>query len=111
MGGRQGRNITDNLFVLNAITNDVANGSGKPCDIAAYDVEKCFDALWAQECINDLWDAGCQDDKLSLLHLENKSAKVVIKNPGGNTPEVTINNAIMQGGLWEVYIALTLWTS
>ena len=87
----------------------MVNGSGKPCDIAAYDAEKCSDALWAQECVNDLWDAGCQDDKLSLLHLENQSAKVVIKNPGGNSPTVTIDNVIMQGGVMgSIYCTNTM---
>ena len=54
VGGRRGRNIRDNLFVLSAITNNVSKEKGKTCDIAAYDIEKCFNALWAQECINDL---------------------------------------------------------
>ena len=60
---------------MHAITNNINKGSGEACDIAPYDAEKCFDALWAQECVNDLWGAGCQDDKLALLHLENKRAK------------------------------------
>ena len=37
VGGRRGRNIRDNLFVLNAITNNVSKGGGEACDIAAYD--------------------------------------------------------------------------
>ena len=35
VGGRRGRNIQDNLFVLNAITNHVSKGNGEACDIAA----------------------------------------------------------------------------
>ena len=85
VGGRRGRNIRDNLFVLNAITNNIIKGDGEACDIAAYDAEKCFDALWAQECINDMWDAGCRDDKLSLLHKENQTAQCVIKNSSGKS--------------------------
>ena len=84
VGGRKERNIRDNLFVLNAITNHVKKGGGEACDISAYDIEKCFDSMWAQESINDLWDAGCRDDKLSLLHQENQSAQVVVKAPTGN---------------------------
>ena len=79
------------------------------CDIAAYDVQKCFDALWARECVNDLWDAGCQDDKLALLHLENKRAKVAIKNPGGKSEPITIHNVIMQGGVMgSIYCTSTM---
>ena len=90
VGGRRGRNIRDNLFVLNAITNNVNKGSCESCDIAAYYAEKCFDALWAQECVNDLWDAGCRDDKLALLHLENKRAQVAIKSSGEKSEPVNI---------------------
>ena len=38
VGGRKGRNIRDNLFVLNAITNHVKKGGGEACDISAYDI-------------------------------------------------------------------------
>ena len=55
--------------------------------------------MWAQESINDLWDAGCRDDKLALLHQENQSAQVVVKVSTGNSCTVTIKNFIMQGGV------------
>ena len=77
------RNIRDNIFVLNAITNLASKENRKSCDIATYDIEKCFDAMWAQETINDMWDAGCRDNKLSLLHMENQSAQVVVKSAAG----------------------------
>ena len=63
VGARKGRNIRDNLFVLNAITNSVTRGKEEACEISVYDAEKCFDSLWAQDCINDMYDAGCRDDK------------------------------------------------
>ena len=52
VGGRRGRGIRDNLFVINAITNSVKRGSDEACDIQVFDVEKCFDSLWVQECVN-----------------------------------------------------------
>ena len=58
VGARKERNIRDNIFVLNAISNSVLKGSEDDIDIQVFDVEKCFDALWAQECINDIFDAG-----------------------------------------------------
>ena len=99
VGGRPKRNIRDYLFVLNAITNLASKGKGKLCDIAAYDIEKCFDAMWAQETINDMWDAGCRDNKLSILHMENQSAQVVVKTAAGKSDPVVISNFIMQGGV------------
>ena len=71
VGARKDRNIRDNIFVLNAISNSIINGKEEEVDIQIYDIEKCFDALWAQECINDIYEAGVQNDKLPLLALEN----------------------------------------
>ena len=97
VGARKGRNVRDNLFVLYAVINSIKKGGEDPCDLGVYDVIKCFDSLWNQECINDLWDAGCQDDKLHILAKGNEYAYVAIKTPEGNTKRVTISNIIMQG--------------
>ena len=72
VGGRRGRNIRDNIFVLSAITNSIKKGNAEACDVIVTDVEKCFDSLWAQECTNTLFEYGLQNDKLVLLHEETK---------------------------------------
>ena len=66
VGSRKKRNIKDNLFVMNAIMNSSKKGIDQPCDICVYDVRKCFDSLWLEECINDLFEAGLTNDKLCL---------------------------------------------
>ena len=67
MGARKGRNIRDNIFVLNAVLNSAVKSS-EQVDIQVYDVEKCFDALWLKECISDLYDKGLKkrQSKLSV---------------------------------------------
>ena len=65
-----------------------------------YDVAKCFDSLWVQECINDMFDAGIQNDKLNLLHLLNENAQVAAKTSSGLTERKDIPNIIMQGTVW-----------
>ena len=77
VGARKSRNIRDNIFVMNAVTNSVLKEKLEPIDVQVYDVEKCFDALWLEECINDLYEAGLNNDKLPLLFLENQNAKVI----------------------------------
>ena len=42
--------------------NDAINGSKEPVDIGIYDIDKCFDSLWLDECINDMFEAGIQND-------------------------------------------------
>ena len=100
VGARKGRNIRDNIFVMNAILNSVTKGDEEPVDIQIYDVEKCFDALWMQECINDIYEAGLDNDKLPLLFLENQNAKVAIKSSKGISKRVNITNIVMQGSVW-----------
>ena len=100
VGARRGRNIRDNIFVMNAITNYVIKEKSEPIDIQVYDVEKCFDSLWLQECINDLYEAGLDNDKLPILFYENQNAKVAIKTQQGITSRVNINNIVMQGSVW-----------
>ena len=100
VGARKERNIRDNIFVLDAIMNDAVNGSKEAVDIAIYDIEKCFDALWVEECINDIYETGVKNDKLNLLFLMNQSAQIAIKTPYGMTKRRNIRNIIMQGTVW-----------
>ena len=100
VGARRGRNIRDNIFVLNAITNSVVKGNAEPVDLELYDVEKCFDGLWVEECINDLYDAGLDNDKLPLLYLENQNAKCAVKSDKGISRRIDIKNIVMQGSVW-----------
>ena len=100
VGARKNRNIRDNIFVLGAITNSVINGNEESIDVQVYDVEKCFDALWVQECINDLYETGLSNDKLVLLYLENQNANIAVKSSTGMSRRVSINNIVMQGTVW-----------
>ena len=102
VGSRNRRNIRDNLFVINAITNEAKqkNKTKKTCDVCVYDIRKCHDSLWWHEWINDLWDAGTQDDKLALLFLDSQNANIAIKTASGTTNRISINNKIMQGTVW-----------
>ena len=100
VGARKGRNIRDNIFVVNAVINSITKGNQEPVDIQLFDVEKCFDALWMEECINDIYEAGLNNDKLPLLFLENQNAQVAVKTPNGLSPRVNIQNIVMQGSVW-----------
>ena len=100
VGARKNRNIRDNIFVMNAIFNEVSKENGEDLDCQVCDVETCFDALWLQEVINCLYDAGLKNDKLPLLFLENNNANVAVKSNGGLSRRVNIKNIIMQGSVW-----------
>jgi hypothetical protein len=100
VGARKSRNIRDNIFVINAILNNIAKKKLKDTDIGIYDAYKCFDKLWAQECFNDLYDHGFKNDKLNLLYQENINAQFAIKTKSGITRRESISEIIMQGTVW-----------
>ena len=96
VGGRKNRNIRDNLFVLYAVRNEAIQK--KLCvDLHFMDLSKCFDTLWTQETMNDLYELGVKDDKFSLISVLNKKCRVSIKTPIGQTDEFILENIEMQG--------------
>ena len=66
IGARKARNVRDHLFIVNGIVNSVLNGESDPVYIQIYDVEKCFDALWLEDCMLDMYDT---------IHLEPEMTK------------------------------------
>ena len=71
-GGRKGRRSQDHLFIINRIIFEHArHKTSKQISIGIYDCEQCFDSLWQEEVINNLYEAGIKDDKLSILQKIN----------------------------------------
>ena len=57
--------------------NSVLRGGAECIDMQLYDIEKCFDALWLEDCMSDLYDTltpDSRDDKLALVY------KVITEN-------------------------------
>ena len=77
--GVKGKGVVDNLFVLRRLI-DHSNYLAKELWINSYDIEKCFDSLWLEDCINDLRRNEIQDDTLYLVYLMNRKAYIP---PGG----------------------------
>ena len=64
--------------------------------------------MWANECYNDIFDNGFQNNKLSLLYCVNKSAKFAIKTATGITERVDVHNIIMQGTVFGSIICASV---
>ena len=94
--------------MLNAVINSIKAGKEEACDITLYAVEQCFDALWAQECINTLYECGLNNDKLGILYEETKHANIAIKTAMGITERVDIENLIMQGTVFGSIICTSV---
>jgi hypothetical protein len=53
------------IIIINGVIN-YAIKENIDIDISLYDTAKCFDAMWYQETMNDMWDVGVKDDKFAL---------------------------------------------
>ena len=83
--GRSGYSIRDHLFVIYSVLNSATQKECPPIDIHMYDLCKCFDGLWLEECCNNLYEAGVTDDKLAMIYEGNKINDVAVRTPGGLT--------------------------
>ena len=92
----KGKEVVDNLFILRGSINH-ANYLGKKLWLTFYDIEKCFDSLWLEDCMNSLWDLGVKDDILCLIYLMNIKATVTIETPLLDTDPLFLSNFVKQG--------------
>ena len=95
-GGMRGKGVVDNLFLLRGLL-DHAKYLGKEVWVTFYDIEKCFDSLWLQDCINSLWENGIKDDILSLVYFLNTKANIVAKSPFEETKPFICSSIVKQG--------------
>ena len=103
IGERRNRNSRNHLFIIYGIINSVMCGEDDPVDIQIYDLEKAFDALWIEDCLNHIMDtlpSSSHDDKVALLYEANKHNQVAINTAVGLTERVDIPCIVMQGGKW-----------
>ena len=103
IGARRNRSIKNHLFIIYGIINSVIKGKEASIDIQIYDIEKAFDALWLDECLNDLFDTISEDhrnDKIVLLYESNRDNLVAVKTAVGMTERVNMPKIVQQGGTW-----------
>ena len=101
IGARKGKSVRNHLFILNGIIHDVlSNKNAKPIDILVSDFRQCFDSLWLEECMNDLYEAGIDDDNLPLIYEANRNINVAVKTPNGLTSREYVNNIVLQGDVF-----------
>ena len=101
IGGRKGKNIRNHIWMINGIICDVLSSKKKtPVDIQIFDYKQCFDSLWLEECLNDVFPTGLNDDKFALLYNVNSHVNIAVKTPVGKTERGTIRNVITQGDVF-----------
>ena len=98
VGSKKGRNIRDHTLVLHAIINE-ARTMKLNIDVNLYDIEQCFDSIWLQEALNDLYNSGVNSRNLNILFNGNSKTRMLVKTRLGNTDRVMLENLVMQGSV------------
>ena len=81
IGALKNKNVRNHLFIVYGIINSVVR-EGRGCvDIQIYDLVQAFDALWLQDCMNDIYDClpkHQRDRKLALVYETNVKNLVAV---------------------------------
>ena len=83
--------------MIYGIINSVIRGDEDCIDIQIYDIVKCFNGLWLEDCLNDVFDFVPQakrDDKGNTRNM------VAVKTAVGMTDRIDIPSIVQQGGTW-----------
>ena len=82
IGAMKKKNISNHLFVVYGIINSVVCGESPCVDIQIFNLIKCFDGLWLEDVMNDLYESvpkTGQNEKLSILYKSNYENQVSVK--------------------------------
>jgi hypothetical protein len=102
-GGVSKRSGIDNLLTVLSIVerNTYLN---KTTYLTFADVQKCFDSLWLEDGIKDLWMCGVDvRDAITIKNLNSK-AIITVDTPVGKTDEFEVENIVKQGTVYAVDI-------
>ena len=101
VGGRKGRRIQDHLFIVNGVIFEHARSkTSTNISINIYDSKQCYDSLWKEHIFNDLFEAGMQNDRLSLLWELDQVNKLAVKTCQGLSQRKEVRKIICQGDCW-----------
>ena len=79
VGARNDFSFRNHLFIIYSCLNSANQNESPPIDLHMYDLTKCFDGLWLEECCNNLFEAGVTDDN-DFSHHEHM-VLFVVKGP------------------------------
>ena len=97
---RRKRNIKDHLLIIHGIIKSVVRDGEGCIDIQIYDLIKAFDAMWLEDCLNDVYDTLPEDKRNALLYESNKVNMVAVMTGAGLTNRTNIPCTVQQGGTW-----------
>ena len=95
-GGVKGRSTIDNVMIILALI-ERNTYLGKTTYLTFADAVKCFDNLWLDDGIKDLWKCGMSvRDCISIRNM-NRKAVAIVETPVGVTKEIVVEDIVRQG--------------
>ena len=95
-GGVEKRSTIDNILTVLAIM-ERNTYYGKETYITFADVQKCFDRMWVDDGVKDMWLKGMDSRDCIMVRNMNRSAVAVIDTPVGVTREIKVKHTLKQG--------------
>ena len=95
-GGIKNRSTSDNTLITTSIMEQ-NKYLVKETIIACTDAEKCFDNLWLDDGVFELWRTGTNVRDCIMVKRLNEKAKISIKTPVGETNAFDMSNIVRQG--------------
>ena len=99
MGGVKKRSPIDSLFITYSII-ERNTYLGKPTYIFYADAEKCFDKMWLEDAVIELWRQGTNIRDAIMIKKMNEEARIIIHTPVGVTEEIVCHNIVRQGTVY-----------
>jgi hypothetical protein len=98
VGNQQKRNIRDHTLIIHAVVNEAQNNNIN-IDILFTDIKQCFDSIWLEEALNDLYDSGIRTRNLNLLYEGNLTTDMCIETSFGRSSRAKLQKVVMQGSV------------
>ena len=106
MGARKRKGCRNNLFIVNGIIHDIMSSKKKkPAVLLITDYKQMFDAIFLEQAINDIYDAGLSDDNLELIYQANKKVDMAVNTPDGLSERKCLEDVVLQGDTWGSILA------
>ena len=98
-GGLKSRAGIDNIMIINSIIEQ--NKYLKRNTFLTFtDAEKCFDKLWLQDGIFELWRCGTDVRDCYMIKKLNEKANIIVRTPVGNTEPFQLEDIVRQGSVY-----------
>ena len=97
IGARKAKNIRNHIFVANSIIHDVLSKKSKhPIDVMVLDCKQMFDSEYLFECMNDVFEAGVDDNIFAQLYEANRENFVALNTPHVISKREVFKDVVMQ---------------